>query len=105
ERAPELREHVGDLRERHGLEVGERHRARERQLVDVLARVGRRERARARASAELDPVTLDQLAADEQRNAERAHPSIPCMKRSASDFTSSVAEQLIRSSSTPFFSL
>ena len=69
ERAAELGEHVGDLGERQRLEVGERHRARERQAVDVLARVGRAERAARAAPAELDPVVLDQLAAEEERNA------------------------------------
>src|SRR6185369_13699444 len=70
-----------------------------------MVRVGSKEGVTAAAPAELDPIVLDQLATQEERHPERAHPSKPARKLTASSLTCCVAEQLIRSSSTPCFSL
>src|SRR4030095_15559330 len=70
-----------------------------------MVRVGSEERTTAATSPELDPILHDHLAAQEKRHAERGHASKPARKPTASALTCCVAEQLIRSSSTPCFSL
>jgi len=103
----ELGEHVGDLGERHRLQVGERHRARERQAGRRTCgdRAPRKPPALDRPPNRTQSLSISSPRTNSGTRKVAVIPSIPCMKRSASVFTSSVAEQLIRSSSTPCFSL
>src|SRR5271168_929283 len=98
-------EHVEDFVEAQLVEVAQLRRAAQRQPVDVLAHVGRRELRRADAGVERDEVIGDDLSPQEQRDRVGDHSSTPFMKFTASLCTSCVAAQVIRSSSTPCFSL
>jgi hypothetical protein len=105
ERSTEGVEDIQYLGERDRVQVAEVHRTAERQMPGPAMWVGSEERTTAATPRELNPIILDHLAAQEERHPERAHPSKPERNLTASSFTCCVAEQLIRSSSTPCFSL
>ena len=99
-------EHIEDLVEGQLVEVGHRHRARQWEPVHVAGHIGRLELGGAGASTERHQVVGDDLAAQEQRNGIcAAHDSNAFMNSTASLCTSWVAAQVMRSSSTPRFSL
>src|SRR5258705_3948381 len=105
ERSAERVEDIEDLGERNRMQVAEVHRTRQRQLGGPTVRVRCEERPTAATPPELDPIVFDHPTAQEDRHSERAHASNPERKLTASSLTCCVAEQLIRSSSTPCFSL
>src|SRR6202020_3360263 len=74
-------------------------------LLAVFSQVGRLELCRTHASIERHKVIGDDAPAQEQWHRVGDHSSTPFMKFTASLCTSCVAAQVIRSSSTPCFSL
>ena len=105
QRVAEGGKHIEDLVEAQLVEVAHVRRAAQRQSLDVLAHLGRGELRCADAGIERDEVVGDDLSPQEQRDRVSDHRSTPFMKFTASLCTSCVAAQVIRSSSTPFFSL
>ena len=99
-------EHIEDLVEAHRVEVAHLAGVFERQLLDVLGHVGCLELRGTAAGFERHQVVGDHLPAQEQRDGVGGvTESSPFMKSMASFCTSWVAAQVIRSSSTPCFSL
>jgi hypothetical protein len=105
QRVAESFEHIEDLVEGQLVEVAHLRGAAQRQLLDVLAHVRRLESRRADAGIERHQVIGDDPPSQEQRDGVSDHKSRPFMKSTASLCTSCVAAQVIRSSSTPSFSL
>ena len=106
ERVAERFKHVEDFAEGDVVQVGHRHRTRQWQAVHVAGHIGRLELGGTAACAEGHQVVGDQFAPQEKRNGiGTAHDSNAFMKLTASLCTSWVAAQVMRSSSTPCFSL
>ena len=89
ERVAQSGEHVDDLIEGQLVEVGHRHRTRQRQVVHMAGHIGRVELGVAAASADGHQVVGDDLAAQKERHGVCAvHDSNAFMKSTASLWTS-----------------